>query len=664
MGYKELLLPQRAGQGGEYATLNPNAVSPTFLKALINCTLENDLWETEYGTRLMNAIAITGTPTIGTVFQFFPQPGVSRIVACGRDGTVWVSTDDGVTFTIIKSGLVPNRLMVPVIGGSELAGNPKKAFLFGGGPPQVLSGDPGADTGLTDPTAAPSLTLELTPGAINVGEHQYVYSFGNSIGETAKSPPASIVVANPNQAKVLVGVPAGPVGTTYRRIYRTKAAGDTTSLFLLTTLNDNVTLTYEDNFSDGQLGTVVAPVYNATVTVHQISRPPTDWLGGNQPTAGFILEGRLCGFGNNNQTHGLYVSARDDHEDFLSSPIFIPVFTGEADGITAGIYWRGQGWAFKSPRGIYRIDTSDIDVNAWKTLKHTDAVGCVGPMALTLVQGSDNTQFFDDVVFVAPDASWHRLSKTAAYQLGDVNASSISESTYGPFIRDNVDKTRLPFCQLIYFDAIEEIWGAFTQVGDAINKLRLKASIRRLPEFGMRFHHSTFPECEGLALEINQDLTRTPICGGSVGRIKRAYQKIYSDAGEAYRSEWESWDDNFQQLGEQYKVNKKNYHFVVVEGVSVGDWQMTLEVYIDDVLQPTVLQIPMLGKGSQFILDISRLDVDALGATKPLFVTRRLRSRGHRIRYRGFIDTPDQFFKIQQIQTAFSLGGWSAGNKA
>jgi len=274
MGYDQLMRPQRAGQGGEYATLNPNAVSPAFLKSLLNCALENDLWETEPGTVQMNEFPIASLPTIGTVFQFFPESGVSRIVACGRDGTVWISTDDGKSFTLASSALQPNRLVVPVTGGKELTGNPKKLFLFGGGAPLILTGDATADAGLPSPTVGISLTIVAQTGAVNPGDHEYVYTFGNAIGETAPSPRGLVTVNNPNNAKVTVGVPAGIEGTLYRKIYRTKAAGDVTTLFLLTTLNDNTTLTYLDNTPDGSLETQVPPVANATSSIHSLSRPP------------------------------------------------------------------------------------------------------------------------------------------------------------------------------------------------------------------------------------------------------------------------------------------------------------------------------------------------------------------------------------------------------
>lgn len=640
MSYTELVRTIRAGRGGEFVSKNPDAISPVYLKSFINCTLENDAWETEKGTRKLNSVAITGAPTIGTVFQYFPTPGQARLVCCGRDGTIWKSSDDGIGWTLLRSGMQPNKLAVPLECGQETAGAPKKLIIFGMGQPVVLVGDATTDAGLATPTAPPGVTVKALSGAMTIGDHYYGYTLLNTIGETALSPTKLVSIPNGNNARTDVVVPTGPAGTTSRKVYRSKA-GETT-LFLLTTVSGNGVSTYEDNTPDSELGTAKAPPSNGTATIHVLTRPPADWTGDNYPIAGFLLEGRPAGFGNNNGLHFLYVGSRSDHEDFLSSPLTFSVFSGKGEGLSAGVYWRQQGWLFKKPRGIYRIDTSSLNVNEWQVKEHSDAVGCAGPMALILVQGADQSQIFDDVIFLGPDGSWHRLSKTGAYQEGDINASSISETTYGPFIRENVDISRLPFAQMIYFDSIEEVWAAVSQKGAAVNNLRIKANLKRLPEFGMRFHHSTFPECEGLALGINADGSRGPLAGGSGGFVKRMNENLFNDAGVGYDSEFWTHDDNFQDLGEEHKLAEKNYHGLVVEAESLGDWDLTVEVYIDGVKVPTELRVSMLGKASaQFVLDRSRLDKQVLGSRKRVFTTKRLRGRGHRISFRGLMRASD-----------------------
>ena len=671
MSYTELVRPIRAGRGGEYISKNSDAIAPMFLQVLKNCTVENDAWETEPGARRLNVEIIGGaigdTPesgppgAIGTIIQYDPSPGVVRLIAVDRRGRVWKSSDHGVSWAMLSSALAPNRLVVPLEGGQESAGRRKKLFLFGASQPLVLVGDATTDPSIPDPTVALTVVLQQLSGAITLGMHQYAYTFGNAIGETKPSPGRAQDVSNANRAKVTVTIPVGPAGTTRRILYRTPANGD--DFRVLAEINDNVTTTFEDNVPDSELQTVIAPVNNATASVHFLARPPLDWKEGNWPIAGFMAQGRVLGFGNNNSPHQAYLSDRFDHEDFLSAPKTFSIFSGTGEGLTAGTFWRENAWFWKKPRGIYRIDTTNLDPNQWPVLQHTLAVGCPGPMALTLIQGADETQFYDDVLFVSPDASIHRLSKVDAYQEGDVNASSISEKTYSPFLRDRVDKTRLGFAQVIYFDQIEEVWFAFSEKGSTVNNLRVKCSLKRLPEFGPRFHHSVFPECESLALAINPDATRTPLAGGSGGIVRRLHEAVYSDAGAAYQSEWWTHDDNFQDLGEEHKLAKKNYHFLVIEGESVGDWNMTVQVYLDGILQPTVLSVPMLGKGQQFVLDESELDVGTLDAPTPIRVVKRLRGRGTRISFRGFINATGNWFRITHILVGYSLSGFHGGNK-
>ena len=552
---------------------------------------------------------------------------------------------------------------IPVEGGNELAGRLKKLFLYRAArPPAVVTGDADVDTGILDPTVHPVATKVLEPGLITPGVHWYYYTFYNAIGETAPiQAQVAVDVSNANQAQVDLAFSRGPEGaglsqTLGRILYRSRA--NETKGWRLVVIQNNDDTTYRDNVPDSQLEAVTTPVHNGTRSVHQITRPPADWHDGNQPAAGFILEGRMAAFGNNNGLHMLYVSSLIDHEDFLSDPLTFPVFSGQGEKIIAGIYWRGQGWLWKRPRGIYRIDSRQLNPLDWQVHEHSKAVGCAGPRALTLVRGQARQQFFDDVLFLAPDGSWHRLSKTAAYQEGDVNASSISYATFGEFIRENVEKTRLEAAQMIYFDEIEEVWAALTLRGGSLNTLRIKANLKRLEEYGIRFHHSTFPECEALALKINADFTVRPMAGGSGGFVRELAHPSYSDAGVAYQSEWWTHDDDFGELGDQYRLNMKNFHWLIVEGISAGDWPITVEVYIDGLYRYS-LQFSMLGKDTGFVLDRDLLDVAAVGTLRPLFGQRRLRGRGRRIAFRAYVNTQGQFFKISRIQVGFSLGGFS-----
>jgi len=655
MSYTQLIQPILAARGGEFVTSNINSVSPIFLRRARNLRLDNDLWETELGTRKLNASALSGAPVVGTIVQYFPSEGVERIIVCGRDGTIWKSEDGGGSYTQIKSGLLVDRLMVPVECGAESTGRVKRLAVLGAGAPQILTGDPTAAAALAAPLS-PTYTVQQVAGAITIGLHRYAVTLVTAQGETQSPAPTLVQIENAGRAQVAITeIPTGPVGTVSRRIYRSKA--EETALYLLATLANNTDTEYTDNTPDGSLGSTRAPVYDSTASIHRISRPHDDWAtGGDQPSAGFLLEGRLAVL----VGHFLYVSSRGDHEDFLTSPLSFPVFTGKGDRLVGGIYWRQQGWLFKRPRGIYRVDSSNVDTGQWQVHEHTEAVGLAGPLAVTVVKGSDENEFFDDVVFVDPQGSWHRLSKTSAYQEGDVNAASISETTYGKFIRDTVDKRRLPFCQLIYNSSLEELQAGVTQLGSATNDLRIKANLKRLKDYGIRFHHSTYPSCEAMALKQDNDGVIRPVAGGSDGFVRQLDQEIYSHDDAAYSSEFWTYDDDFRDLNPKLALLKKNYHFLVVEGVAVGNWTMAIEVYIDGVLQHTVLEPSLRGQDADVaVTDIGTTDQVHIDPNKPLRVTLRLRGRGHRIAFRGYLNTAGRYFRISRLLVLFSAGGFS-----
>jgi hypothetical protein len=81
-----------------FTARNPNAITKEYLKALVNCTLENDHWETEPGARLLNAVPVAAAPLIVTLWHWEPAPGVRRMVACDEAGFIHKSSDDGATW--------------------------------------------------------------------------------------------------------------------------------------------------------------------------------------------------------------------------------------------------------------------------------------------------------------------------------------------------------------------------------------------------------------------------------------------------------------------------------------------------------------------------------------------------------------------------------------
>jgi hypothetical protein len=96
-------------------------------------------------------------------------------------------------------------------------------------------------------------------GAGNVadGAYKYTCTFVNAAGESVEQNPTSHTVTGGPRAVSLSTIPLGPVGTTARKVYRTKAGGST--YYLLTTISDNTTATYSDTTVDGSLSATTLP---------------------------------------------------------------------------------------------------------------------------------------------------------------------------------------------------------------------------------------------------------------------------------------------------------------------------------------------------------------------------------------------------------------------
>lgn len=93
----------------------------------------------------------------------------------------------------------------------------------------------------------------------NVGNGTYFYTctFVDSAGRESveQGPSSGITVSGGAKHVGLTGIPLGPTGTVSRKVYRTKASGGTATspYFLLTTINDNTTTTFDDNTADASL---------------------------------------------------------------------------------------------------------------------------------------------------------------------------------------------------------------------------------------------------------------------------------------------------------------------------------------------------------------------------------------------------------------------------
>jgi len=96
----------------------------------------------EGGTIKVNAVAISGSPSIVAGFDYFPVPSTQRRVIATSDGRLFKDDMSGTFATTLKTGLGADKIVQMIEGGAEVSGNNKKLFICNGNDPvQILSGD-------------------------------------------------------------------------------------------------------------------------------------------------------------------------------------------------------------------------------------------------------------------------------------------------------------------------------------------------------------------------------------------------------------------------------------------------------------------------------------------------------------------------------------------
>lgn len=108
-------------------------------------------------------------------------------------------------------------------------------------------------TAPSNPPIAAVPTLVAGSG-LGIGAYKYKITFVTGAGETQGGTEFSITTTTGNQQVLLSQLPTGGGNVTGRKIYRTVVGGATGAEKLVTTINDNTTLTYTDVLADGSLG--------------------------------------------------------------------------------------------------------------------------------------------------------------------------------------------------------------------------------------------------------------------------------------------------------------------------------------------------------------------------------------------------------------------------
>lgn len=142
MSYRGIEVPWILARYGLVGTKNLAAIPHEALIKAQNVAYHQGTLTRAGGSTPYNATAITGTPNLRGLVDWWPTASLQRLIAWGDDGILYRDTGAG-TFAIqLKTGLNVSGLPVFCEGGAEALANNKKLFLTTGlDVVQVLSGD-------------------------------------------------------------------------------------------------------------------------------------------------------------------------------------------------------------------------------------------------------------------------------------------------------------------------------------------------------------------------------------------------------------------------------------------------------------------------------------------------------------------------------------------
>ena len=375
-----------------------------------------------------------------------------------------------------------------------------------------------------------------------------------------------------------------------------------------------------------------------------LSTPPADWSGSNQPSCGAIHEGRFVGAGNLNDPHRVYFSLATDHEDFTSTALSISVYPGEGQKIVSIASIKGFLIVWKFPRGIYAIDSSNSDTSKWRAFRLTGKIGGVSPLGFAFIE--------DDLIFMDPGGNIHRLSAVEA--TGSFRTSAITDKeNIAELLRTEVNLAQLSNTQAIFYAAKREAHFTLASSGTVFDR-RLVVDFNSQTS---RFRLSSKDTNRSIWLRQDSDNIERPTTGDQAGFVWSLDQETRSKDGSGYQGQFQTSHTDMSFLDPNLAVINKNARWLELVVEPKGNWDLSVDILWDDVISDTVT-FNMGTAGAS--LGSFVLGTDKLAGTNLVNKRRRVVGSGRRLSLVGRNNGAGEDFSVSKFFLGF-VGGSDRG---
>lgn len=377
--------------------------------------------------------------------------------------------------------------------------------------------------------------------------------------------------------------------------------------------------------------------------MNQIANPAADWNAGG-PTFGVQHANRLWAGGNGSDPHRVYYSTTGDHTNFTGTGSGnLSVFPGEGERLVGGISFKGMLILFKYPTGVFVVDTRDANIQNWSVAHLSRAVGGVNQHSILPIE--------NDVLYLDHGGGIHLLSATSEF--GDLNTSDIGQlADITSFMRQDVSLNGIRKATGVWYAAKRQAWFSMPQKGSSVNDLRLildYSAGNQLP----RFLLSRRDEATAYWMRPDSNGVYKPAFGDDNGFAWQLDTPFFAKDGLAYQMILESANTDLSFVDATLATKQKNGQFLEVVSESRGDWDLTVNVYWDDILTDT-LQFNMGAGGA--VLGEFELDVDTLGSDAIQSSRQRMEGSGRRVKLVLSNSGLGQNVSIAEVHLGFTVG--------
>lgn len=373
-----------------------------------------------------------------------------------------------------------------------------------------------------------------------------------------------------------------------------------------------------------------------------VSNPAADWTAPNYPTFGFVHRNRLWAF----MGQRYYASDSGDHENFVSADILTgAIFPGEGGNLIGGFIFKGRAFVFKEDGFVYYLNDTDTSTTNWYWIKLDANFGLASSHSICATTND----------MVALSQAGNLISYNAVNTYGGIdNADVFKQLMIAEYVHNNTSSSGLRSTHMTFYEARRQLFiTSRKSYGTANNLLIMIDYNRERPR--VAFWDKDAADCLTQMKDINK--IKRPIYGAADGFVYLMDKEDRLVGASAYTGEFKTGHHDFRWLDPGIVEKNKIFDHLSVEFVPQGNWNLSVDVYIDGKFIETVL-FPMTVKDDG--LDHFTLDTDALGREESQTITMPLHGSGRRISFRCKQAGSNQNFAISSLTVGFRLSAEQA----